>query len=443
MKIIVIGGIAAGASIAAKAKRTNPEANVTIIEKENYLSFGACGLPYYLGEQFNDGNIMMVRSIEKTRESGIEVLSEHEVLSIDFDKKELKVKNIKTDKIFIKTYDKLAIATGATPNVPNYEGVNSENVYSITRVYEVEKLKEELKNKNDIVIVGAGFIGVEVAEQLRHIGKNVKIIQRSDRLMSNIYDKEFSDKMLEILDDIGVEVLKNQNIIGFEVENNRVVSVKTEDNIIKTDIVVMAVGFTPSTKFITDERLKKLKNGAIIIDKYGRTSIEDVWSAGDCATVYNIQQEEFYAPLATYANKMGRIVGENMVKDSLKAYIGALGSSSLKVGEYGFATTGISEDKAKKLEIDYGVTTVKAANHSGYLPGRSLINIKLVYDKNSRIILGAQLVGKDGAVERIHALSIAIYSKLTVDELGFMDFAYSPPYASTWEALNIAGNSVK
>lgn len=443
MEIIVIGGIAAGASIASKAKRTNKDVNVTIIEKEDYLSFGACGLPYYVGEQFTDGNMMMVRSIEKTENAGINVLSMHEVLDIDFDNKMLTIKKLSTGDTFTKKYDKLAIATGANVNLPGYEGINSENVYSITRLREVDKFKDELKKYNDIVIIGAGFIGVEIAEQLRHLGKNVSIIQRSDRIMSKVYDKEFSDKMIEILDGLGVNVLRNQEIEKLNIENNRIISIKTTDHEVKSDLVISAIGFTPNTSFIKDERLKMLKNGAIIIDEYGRTSIEDVWAAGDCATVYHRQLENFHAPLATYANKMGRIVGENMVSQKLKKYIGALGSSAIKVGDYGFATTGLSEDKAKELGINYGTTTVSAYNHSGYLPGKSKIMIKLVYNKEDRKLLGGQLVGKDGAVERLNSLTVAIYSGITVDELGFMDFSYAPPYSSTWDALNIAGNSAK
>lgn len=443
MDILVIGGIAAGASIAAKAKRTNPAANVTIIEKEDYLSFGACGLPFYLGGQFEDGNRMMVRSVEDTRKAGIEVLIKHEVLSVDFFKKEVKIKNLEDESVFTRIYDKLAIASGARPVLPNVEGIDAENVYTVTRLREVEKLKKDLEFCENIVIVGAGFISIEVADELSRLGKKLVIIQRSQQIMKDIYDVEISNRISEALLESGVSFMPGNAFMGFELENGRVRAVLTDKNRFKADLVIVAMGFAPQTLIFDDPRLEKLANGAIKIDEYGMTSIKDVYAAGDCAGVYNILEPNYYAPMATYANKMGRIVGENIVSDKQRAYIGALSSSSIKIGEYGAGKTGLTERKARELGYDVGAKLVEANNHSDYLPGQSKMAIKLVYDKSNRKILGGQIFGKDGAVERLNALTVAVFSGLTLDQLGFMDFQYSPAFASTWEALNIAGNAVK
>lgn len=442
MNILIIGGIAAGASIAAKAKRTNPDANVTIIEKEDYLSFGACGLPYYIGGQFDDSDRMFARSVEKTREQEIEVLVKHEALSVDFDSKKVIVKNLDTNEEIVKEYDKLAICTGATPLVFG-EGSDSSNVFTLTKLYDANKIKKQLKTANDIVIIGSGFIGLEVAEQMAALGKNVKVVQRSKYLMDNVFDTEISELIRDALVKHGVEFLEEHSYEKFEVKNNKATKVITDKGEYDCDLAILAVGFKPNTKIFDDERLKKLKNGAIIVDKAGRTSIEDVYAAGDCATVYNPQQDDFYAALATYANKMGRIVGENIVSKEQQEYLGAYGSSSLQVGEYGVGATGLTEKRAKDLGLDVKAKLIKTKNQTSYVKGQEDLYIKLVYDRETREILGGQVFGKKGAVERLTALSVAVYAGITVDELGFIDFAYSPPFAPTWDGLNVAGNASK
>lgn len=442
MEVLVIGGIAAGASVAAKAKRVNPNANVTIIEKEAYVSFGACGLPYYIGKKFENSNQMFARSVEKTEESGINLLLEHEVIFIDFENKVLKVKNIKDNQEFEKSYDKLAICTGAKPIIFG-EGSNSDNVFTVTKLYDVEKLKSQLEKSENIVVVGSGFIGIEVADQIRELGKNVTIIQQGNLPMDKVFDKEFSEHILNALKEKEIEILSGHTYEGFVVENGIAKEVITDKGNIKCDLAILAIGFRPNTDFVKNTKLEMLENGAIISDKYGKTNVEDVYALGDCATVYNPQMDNFYSALATYANKMGRIVGENIVSNQQKPYLGAYGASSIKVGEYGFAAVGISENTANKLGINYSTSYVKAKNHTSYYPGQSDIEVKLVYDKDTRKILGGQIYGKDGAVERLTAISVAVYTGITVDELGFMDFAYSPPYSPTWDILNVAGNASK
>lgn len=443
MEILIIGGIAAGMSIAAKARRTNPSANVTIIEKEDYISFGACGLPYYIGGQFNDINFMFARSVEKAKEQGINLLLQHEALSIDFDNKTVKVKDLNLNKESDLSYDRLAIATGAYPlqALENRRGL--DNQYTVTKPYEVEDLKGKLDDVEDIVVIGGGFIGLEVAEQLAHLGKKVTLLQRSDRVMRKIFDPEFSEMLHDALIESKVDLQLNTPLIDYKVEGNKIVEVITEKENFKADIVIESLGFRPDTAFIDDSRLEKLQNGAIIIDEFGKTSIEDVYAAGDCATVYNIQRESFYSALATYANKMGRIIGENIASKEQKPYIGALASAVIRVGDYGAGVTGLNEQDVKSLGLNYSISMVETNNHANYWPGQEKIYIKLVYETDTRKILGAQVFGKYGAAERLGALTMAVYNENTVDELGFMDFAYSPPFASTWDALNVAGNASK
>lgn len=441
MDILIIGGIAAGASVAAKAKRTNPDANVTIIEKNDYLSFGACGLPYYLGGEFDDADRMYARSIEKTEQQGIEVLSLHKALNIDFDNKKVIIKNLKNDEEFERHYDKLAICTGATPIVFG-EGVDCENVFTMVKEDDANRLKEKLDEIQNIVVIGAGFIGLEVAEQLVSIGKNVTIIHRANGLLTNIFDEEIAELIKEKAIEHGIKFEFGNTYEGFKTEGNKVISVITDKGEILCDASVIALGFKPNTEFINDERLEKNKKGAIIVDEFGRTSIKDVYAVGDCATVNHKFIKDFHVALATYANKMGRLVGENIVSENKKSYMGALGSSSIKVGEYGAAAAGLNEASAKLLGINYKKTFIKSKNQTSYLRGQEDIYIKLIYNSETRVILGGQIFGKKG-IERITALVVAIHKGVTVDELGFMDFPYSPPFAPTWDPLNVAGNASK
>lgn len=444
MEIIVIGGIAAGMSVAAKAARTNKDARITVLEKEDYVSFGACGLPYYLGGQFDDENEMYSRTADQMREAGINIELSHEVLSVDFDHKKVEVKDLKNDTTKTLDYDKLMIATGATAIVPPIEGVDSENVYTITKPYTVNKLKANLDQYQDIVVIGGGFIGVEVAEQLAHLGKTVHVVEALDHIMSGPFDIEFTDKLKEALEETGTHVHTSERAERFIVEAGKVVSVKTNKQTLKADAVIMSVGFRPNTHFVKDQ-LEMLGNGAIVINKYGQTSRKDVFAAGDCASIPHRLSGNKYIPLATYANKMGRLIGSNIVleeKDWL-GFAGALGSSAIKVGNYEASSTGLTEKEAKDLGKDVKTTLIYANNHSNYYTDvpQDKVMIKLIYDANTKVLYGAQLFGKNETVLRMTGLTTAIHAGLTTDEIGFIDYAYAPPFASTWEALNVAANT--
>ena len=445
MDIIVIGGIAAGMSVAAKAKRENPNANVLVFEKEDYISFGACGLPYYLGNQFEDENEMFARTPEQIEKTGIQLHLKHEVVDVDFDKKLVTAKDLKVDKTSDFNYDKLMIATGATPIIPPIKGIDSENVYTITKLYDVNRLKNNLENYKRIVIIGGGFIGVEVAEQLAHLNKEIHIVEAMDDIMAGPFDEAYSKEIQKALEEIGVKVHTSEMAQEFITEANHVIAVQTSNQKIETDAVIVSVGFRPNTSIFKD-KLEMLGNGAIITNEYGQTSVKDVFSAGDCASIKHKFSGDQYIPLATYANKMGRIIGTNIATDNQDDWIkfnGALGSSLIKVGNYEAGSTGLTEKNAKDLGLNIKTTTIFANNHSNYYPNQEKIMIKLVYDAKNFVLYGAQVFGKAEAALRLHALTTAIYAGLTTKEIGFIDYAYAPPFASTWEAINIAANTAK
>lgn len=442
MKIIIIGGIAAGMSAAAKAKRVNPDAEIIVIEQEDYISFGACGLPYYLGEEFNDEQEMFARTPEQIERLGIKLLLRHQVESIEFATKTLAVKNLSTNEVSHETYDRLMLAVGAKPFVPNIAGIDSSDVYTITKLNEVKRLQQELSNYQNIVILGGGFIGIEVADQLTKAGKNIHLIEMAPHLMNRSFDPEFSTKIKEAIEEENVRVSLEESVLEIEKNHEQVVAVKTNRGSYQADAVIVAAGFVPNTSFLNDQ-LELLGNGAIKIDTYGRTSQKDVFAAGDCASIPHRILRDIYLPLATTANKMGRIVGVNLSGVQMQEYSGTLGSSAIKVGEYEAAATGITEKMAREKGLDIKTTCIETMNHSNYYGTQEKIMIKLVYDRQTKVLYGAQLFGKNETVLRATGLAVAIHAQMTTEELGFVDFAYAPPFSSTWEALNVVANTAK
>lgn len=447
MRMVIIGGVAAGMSAAAKARRLNKDAEITIYEKTDIVSWGACGLPYYVGNFYSSPTNMIARPVEKLIETGLDIKIKHEVIEVNPETKTLKVKNLETSAIFEDKYDKLMIATGARAIIPPIKNVKLENVFTLKEYIDGIQLKEEaMKEENqNIVVVGAGYIGLEVVEALNHLNKkNIKLIQLADRVLVDSFDKEITDIIEQELSSYeNIDLHLSEIVEEFYDENGKIKKVKTNKGEYVADLVVIATGVKPNTEFLSNTGIEVLRNGAIVINENGETNIVDIYSAGDCATVpHLIRKENVYIPLATTANKIGRIVGENMAGENNK-FQGTLGSAAVKVLEIEAGRTGISEEEAKKMEINYKTVFIKDKNQTNYYPGQEDIFVKLIYDADTRVILGGQLAGKKGAVLRVDTVATAIYSQLTVDELGMLDLCYAPPFARTWDVLNVAGNVAK
>lgn len=434
-------------SAAAKASRIDKEAEIIIYEKGDIVSWGACGLPYYVGDFFQNQNNLIARPVEKFIEAGMNIKIKHEVIDVEPSKKEITVKNLVTGEIFKDNYDKLMVATGARAIIPPIKNISTKGVFTLKEFSDGINLKNHLLDETiqNIVIIGAGFIGVEAIEACINLKKSsIRVIQLDKRVLAESFDKEITDIMEEeIKNHSNVSLHLEESVLEI-IENNGVVTgIKTNKGEYPADAVILATGVKPNTEFIKDKGVETLKNGALIIDKYGKTNIDSIYSAGDCATVYHsIKRENVYIPLATTANKIGRIVGENLAGKSIE-FSGTLGSSAVKVLNLEAGRTGISENDAIKMGIDYKTVFIKDKNQTNYYPGQEDIFVKLIYDADTRVILGGQLIGKKGAVLRVDALAMAIYSKITVDELGMMDFCYAPPFARTWDILNVAGNVAK
>lgn len=444
MRVVIIGGVAAGMSAAAKLKRMKPDYEVVVYEKTDVVSFGACGLPYFVGGFFDDPQNMIARAPEKFVESGIDLKIFHEVTSIDTDSKKLKVQDVKNGEIFEDSYDKLMIATGASSIIPPIKNVKLENVSTLKSLDDGIKVKE-LMNRDEIkkvAIIGAGFIGLEAVEAAKKLGKEVVVFQLEDRILPQVFDKEITDILEEEIKNHNVD-LRLQEIVSELVGEEKVKKVITNKGEYDADLVIIATGVRPNTTFLKDSKVNMLPNGAIIVDEFGKTSVEDIYAAGDCATIKNIVTgQDSYVPLATGANKLGRIVGENLAGAN-NSFQGSLGSSCIKIMDMEAACTGLTEVQAEKLGIKVKSKFISDFNQTNYYPGRNKMYVKLVYDADTKVILGGQVAGYKDAVQRCNVIAASIFGKLTTSQLGMLDLCYAPPFARTWDILNVAGNVSK
>ena len=442
MRIIIVGGIAAGMSAAAKLRRTDRDAEIVVYEKSPHISFGACGLPYYVGGNFDNVDRMLVRTPEKVRETGIDVKIEHEVVSLNVKTKTIEVKNLQSGEVFTDNYDRLMIATGAATVIPPIK--NIEKAYTLRSVEDGEKLKAKMQDESikKIAVIGAGFIGLEVADVAKELGKEVCVFNSGNRILENVLDKEVTEILEENLRAHGIELYFNSMVTSIDTLDGKTKVITNTDEV-EVDLVVLAAGVRPNTSFLKDTGIEMLLNGAIVIDDEGKTSIQDIYAAGDCATVYHlVKEKQVYIPLATNANKLGRIVGSNLGGKNEK-FQGTLGSSCIKLLDMEAGATGITEEDAKNMNLNYKSVFIADKNHTDYCPGQEKIYVKLIYNADTKVILGGQVVGKSDAVQRTNVLATAIFAKMTTEQLGMLDLCYAPPFARTWDALNIAGNVSK
>ncbi|WP_298975053.1 CoA-disulfide reductase [uncultured Fusobacterium sp.] len=446
-KIIIIGGVAAGMSAASKAKRIDKSLDITVYEMTNAISWGACGLPYYVGDFYPNASLMVARTYEEFQKEGINLKIKHKVENIDFKNKKVFVRNLNENKVFEDNYDELVIATGASSTSPkDIKNLDAEGVYHLKTFNEGLEVKKEImkKENENIIIIGAGYIGIEIAEAALKLGKNVRIFQHSARILNKTFDKEITD-LLEnhIREHEKIFLHLNESPLEVKTFDNKVIGLKTDKNEYSANLIIVATGVRPNTEFLKDSGLELFKNGAIIIDRFGKTNIPDVYAAGDCTTVYHsVLEKNVYIALATTANKLGRLIGENLTGAN-KKFIGTLGSAGIKVLEFEAARTGITEQEAKDNNINYKTVFIDGEDHSAYYPDGEDIYIKLIYNVDTKILLGAQVAGKKGAALRANSLAVAIQNKMTVTDLANMDFLYAPPFSTTWDIMNVAANVAK
>lgn len=444
MKVVVIGGVAAGMSAASKIKRLDPTCEVVVYEKGGYLSYGACGLPYFVGGFNDDYKKMLIRTQDEFHKSGIQTFMHHEVLKVKVEDKKILVRNIDTGDVFLDSYDKLMVATGASALKPPISGIDKEGVYQLKTMEDALLLQGVVSQSHikKVIVIGGGYIGIEAVDAVLNLKKDVTCIEFAPRILMP-FDEEISQEAVKTLVNEGVNLRLNEKVVGIKDGVNNSLVVETNVGSYEADLVVLSIGVKPNTEFLQGTNIKLAPNGAVVIDRQMRTSVDDIYSAGDCSQVYHKELEEnTYLPLGTVANKCGRIAGENIV-GGFKSFVGALGSAGIKVHNLELGRTGLSENQAKDRKINYKTIVVDSYDHPPYYPNPTNIKIKLIYEVGTKKIIGAQIVGEKGAVLRIDIFALAIHKEMTTDELGMVDFVYAPPFAGVWDAVHIACNAAK
>lgn len=441
MKVLILGGNPAGMSAASRIKRKAPEYEVTVLEKSGEVSYGACGLPYYVAGINNNLDLIRVRKAPEFESAGICVYTGCQATGIDYERKAVTARSGQYGEQEF-SYDKLVIATGTSPKIPPFKGAALGNIHCLKTLQDADHIRTIIEAcRGNVVIVGGGYIGLEIAEAcIMQKVKSVRIIEALDAVL-NVFDTEFGDAVTEELNKHNVKVQTGEFVQGFEGEDGKVTKIVTDKGTYDADLVILSIGVTPNTQFTGD--IEKLKNGAIVTDTAMRTSKPDVYAVGDCATVYHrLTKKPAFIALGTNANKQGRLAGDSILGKEV-CFDRALGTSMLRCMGMEFAKTGFSEKEAKNLGLNYRTRTVQARSHARYYPEPYTITIKLVYDADSKVILGAQIMGEKEAAWRIDVFACAIDRGMTTEELGYLDLGYAPMFAGVWDAIQIAANAAK
>ena len=440
MKIVIIGGVAGGMSAAARLRRLDEKAEIIVVEKSGYVSFANCGLPYYIGGVIKEkDNLLLETSSTLKDKFNLDVRVKSEAVSVNREKKEIKIKNIETDEEYTESYDKLLISTGAKPFVPDIKGLEEAGYLTLRNIEDMEKINNYVNSGvyKNAVVIGGGFIGLETAENLKHKNINVTIIEKSDQVMAPL-DFEMASFMHGEIKRRNIALYLNSDIN--EINNSsgkKVIKLKSGEEV-ETDIIIVSIGVVPDSEIAKNAGLKITPKGAIETDEYLRTSDSDIYAVGDVIEISNIiTGQKAMIPLAGPANKQGRTAADNILGREEK-YNGALGTSIVKFFNMTAASTGINEKYLKKHNINYESLFIIKQDHAGYYPGAADIHFKILFDPETGQIFGAQAIGEKGADKKIDIIATAILGNISLYKLKDLETAYAPPFNSAKDIINYA-----
>ena len=441
MRVLIVGGVAGGATAAARIRRLDENAEITVFERSGYISYANCGLPYYIGDVITDPEELTLQTPESFfSRFRINMKVHHEVTKIHPDQKTISVKNLETGEEFEESYDKLILSPGAKPTQPRIPGVGMEKVFTLHTVEDTFRIKEYISKHQpkSAVLAGGGFIGLELAENLKKLGMDVTIVQRPKQLM-NPFDADMASFIHSEIRKHGVKLALGHTVEGFEEKDGGVDILLKDEMPLHADMVVLAIGVTPDTYLAKEAGLKLGIKGSIVVNDRMETSIPDIYAAGDAVQVKQyVTGQDALISLAGPANKQGRIIADNICGGDSR-YTGSQGSSVIKVFDMTAATTGINETNARKAGLDVDTVILSPMSHAGYYPGGKVMTMKVVFEKETYHLLGAQIVGYEGVDKRIDVLAAAIHGKMKATELKDLDLAYAPPYSSAKDPVNMAG----
>lgn len=441
MKVVIVGGVAGGATAAARIRRLDENAEIKIFEKSGYISYANCGLPYYIGGEISDREELTLQTPESfNARFRVDVKVRHEVVAINPDRKTVTVRDLSGGEVFEEKYDKLVLSMGAKPIRPNLPGIDDERIFTVRNVEDTFRIKDyiDATKPERAVVIGGGFIGIEMAENLRRLGTEVTLVEAAPQLMAP-FDGDMAAFIHAEVRAAGVKLVLGGMVDGFE-SNGKSLGVRLKDgDTISCDMAVLAIGVTPDTALAKDAGFELGIKGSIVVNERMETSVSDVYAVGDAVQIKNfVMGKPALISLAGPANKQARIAADNICgKDS--RYNGAQGSSVIKVFRLTAAATGINERTAKSEGIDADKVILSPMNHAGYYPGGKIMTMKVVFEKGTYRLLGAQIVGFDGVDKRIDVLATAIRAGMQVTDLTELDLAYAPPYSSAKDPVNMAG----
>lgn len=442
MNYLIIGGVAGGATVAARLRRMDEKANIILFERGKYVSYANCGLPYYIGDTINNREKLFVQTAKGfTDRFRIDIRTEQEVTAIRPDKKEVEIKNLSTGETYTETYDKLVLSPGAEPLRPGIEGIGSKKIFTLRNVPDTDTIKNYVNTENPkrAIVVGGGFIGLEMAENLYDLGIQVDVVEMANQVMAPL-DFSMAAIVHRQLTDKGVGLHLEDGVSRFEEKDGGVIVHLRSGKQIATDMVLLSIGVRPETKLAKDAGLAIGERGGIAVNDYMQTSDADIYALGDAVEVRHlVTGQPALIPLAGPANKQGRIVADNIVFGNKKKYPGSIGTSIAKVFDLTVAAAGANAKLLQRNNIPYISSYTHGASHAGYYPGAVPLSIKILFAPENGKLLGAQIVGFNGVDKRIEMLAQVIQRGGTVHDLAELEHAYAPPYSSAKDPVNMAG----
>lgn len=440
-KLVIVGGVAGGATAAARARRLNESAEIVLLERGEYISFANCGLPYYIGGVIQERDDLLVTTVEDFKKRyRIDIRNFSEVISINREKKRVEVYEADTEKSYYETYDSLILSPGAEPVKPPLPGIDLPCIFTLRNLADTDAIKEFVDSEKPKkgVVIGAGFIGLEMAENLVHLGIKTTVVEMLEQVMPPL-DVEMAGQVQAALTENGIELKLGERVISFWKTDTGVAVSTYGGEVIECDFVILSIGVRPENRLAVESGLSTNERGNITVDSSMRSDDSDIFVIGDAIETRDlVTGQPAMVPLAGPANKQGRIAADNAM-DRESRYPGVLGTSILKLFDLVIASTGMNERSLKEKGIPYLKSYTFSNSHAGYYPGAERLSVKLLFSPDDGRVLGSQIIGKDGVDKRIDVIATAIYGKMTVYDLENLELAYAPPYSSAKDPVNIAG----
>ncbi|MEC9484414.1 MAG: CoA-disulfide reductase [Candidatus Izemoplasma sp.] len=438
MKIVAIGGDALSMSAVSKLRRLDDTVDIHVYEKGHIVSYGACGMPYFVSDEITDSKALIARTKKGFEARDIHVHLGHEVTQVNDLDKTITVKNLKDNQTLEVAYDKLIIGSGAHPIIPPFKNKDLKNIFTFTTIPDSEAVKAQMQSDDvkNVVVIGGGFIGVEMVEAFNNYDVSITLIELKDHILE-VFDPDMVKALESHLEEEGITLCLAEKVTGFN-GDQVVQEVETNKDTYAADLVLIAAGVAPNTSFLNKEQFDLAENGAVMVNRHMETNVRDIYAGGDCATIYHrLLNKNVYLPLGNNANKQGRLIAENIhgLNTSLD---GVLGTTVIKVINMEAGRTGLSESYAKAHNIPHKTVTIRGRNHAGYYPNAQTVKAKIIYEPDTFKMLGAQLVGKADTAIRINPFVVAISKGMTTKEFGMLDFGYAPPFSGVWDVIAIA-----